>query len=289
MLGNDNHGLVLPSERWLANTNEKLAKEGMVPSRRPMEAYRRWCMESQQHIGFGGEATRVISEWFSKNTQYGKEVQKPFRRSAYFYDVSFWEVSLPLAYGTVQINPLKQLRGMPAYLVDRLAKDPVAGDEYFEHFDSTYNFFVEIEHLEMLKREGEQRLYQDFLVAADRHLLSATALLLDGNTKAIEDCRHVLELSLKAVLNAFKGIEEAQFKRNPFNHGLPSTFQAAAECVAPAVMPITVYDLSLFPGIEVRYKATRFSPQELWQGFMLSQRLATFCLEQVLNHLNRSG
>lgn len=276
---------MLPAENWLTETNEQLSREGMVPARRPMEAYRRWCIESQQHIGFGGEATRIIADWFSKNTQYGIAVQKPFRRSVYFYDISFWEVSLPLVYGNVQIDPLKQLPRMPASVIERLAKDSVACDEYFGHFASAYNFSVGIEQLEMLKRKGKQPLYQEFLAAADRHLLSATALLLDENAKAIEDCRHVVELSLKAVLNAFKGIKEAQFKRTPFNHGLPSTLEAAAECVAPTAMPISVADLDLLPGIEVRYQSTNFSPKTLWQAFMLSQELATFCLEQVLNHI----
>lgn len=276
---------LLPTENWLAETNEQLSREEMAPARRPMEAYRRWCIESQQHIGFGGEVTRVIADWFSKNTQYGIAVKKPFRRSVYFYDVSFWDVPLPLVFGTVLIDPLKQLQMMPASLVERLAKDPEASNEYFEHFASAYNFFVGIEQLEMLKREGEPPLYQELLAAADRHLLSATALLLDGNAKAIEDCRHVVELSLKAVLNAFKGIKEAQFKRKRFNHGLPSTFEAAVECIAPLVMPISAADLDLFPSIEVRYQATNFSRQSLWRAFMLSQTLATFCLEQVLNHI----
>lgn len=273
---------VLPTENWLAETNEQLSREGMLPARRAMEAYRRWCMGSEQHMAYGGEATKIISDWFAKNTQYG--IRKPFRRSVYFYDVSFWEVSLPLVYGTVRINPLKQLRMMPASLIERLARDQEASNEYFGHFAAAYNFFVGIEKLETLKREGVQSLYQELLAAADRHLLSATVSLLDVNPKSIEDCRHVLELSLKALLNAVKGIEEAEFKKK-YNHGLPSILKAATECVAPFALPIAESDLNLFPCIEVRYRAIDFSRQSLWRAFMLSQALATFCLERVLDHI----
>lgn len=61
-----------------------------------------------------------------------------------------------VGFGTVLIDPLKQLQLMPASLVERLAKDPEASNEYFEHFTSAYNFFVGIEPLEMLKREGAE-------------------------------------------------------------------------------------------------------------------------------------
>lgn len=273
----------LPSEQWLEDTNEKLAGAGMLPARRPMEAYRLWCLESNQSMGFGAEATRVIGEWFAKNTQYGMHVRQPVRRSACFFDVSFWEVSLPLVYGSVHIEPLDQIRRMPSAVRQRLARDAVALEEYSKHFAAAYDFFVSIENLEMIERHDGQLLYRDLLAAADRHLLSATSLLLVGNIKAIEDCRHVVELSLKAVLNALLGVDENQLKQKPYSHGLPSTFAAVADCVTPTKMPISVSDLSLFPSIEARYRVTNFTVDQLWQAFRLSQQLATFCIEQVVN------
>ncbi|NUY02379.1 hypothetical protein [Paraburkholderia youngii] len=278
----------LPSEHWLDETNERLSRDGMLPARRPMEAYRLWCIESNQSIGLGGEATRVIGEWFAKNTQYGKHVQQPFRQSVCFFDLSFWEISLPLVYGSVRIEPLKQIRGMPSALRERLARDAVGFEEYFQHFTAAYNFFVSIEKLERIKGDGESPLYCEFLAAADRHLLSATSLLLAENMKAIEDCRHVVELSLKAVLNVVRGIDESQLKRKPYNHGLPSTFEAVADCLAPEKMPISVSDLHIFPSIEVRYQATDFMLNDLWQAFKLSQQLATFCMKHVLTRLMKN-
>lgn len=81
-------GVTLPSESWLEAINEVLASEGLIPERRPSEAFRRWCVESQQSLAFGSEATRVIGEWFSANTAYGLHVRQPFGRAAFYWDMS---------------------------------------------------------------------------------------------------------------------------------------------------------------------------------------------------------
>lgn len=68
-------GIKLPTESWLEAISEALAKEGLIPERRLLEAFRRWCMEFQQSLAFGGEASEVIGEWFSRNTAYSVHVR----------------------------------------------------------------------------------------------------------------------------------------------------------------------------------------------------------------------
>ena len=50
-------GIKLPTESWLEGINETLAKEGLIPERRPIEVFRRWCIESQQSLAFGADST----------------------------------------------------------------------------------------------------------------------------------------------------------------------------------------------------------------------------------------
>ena len=114
----------VPNAEWLEAINDVLSAEGLIPERRPMEAFRRWCMETGQSLGFGGEATRVIAEWFSRNTAYGLHVRQPFGRAAFYWDTAFVEVAMPLVFGSPHIFPLKQFRNVPAYLVQRLAGSP---------------------------------------------------------------------------------------------------------------------------------------------------------------------
>mgnify|MGYP001773841548 CR=1 FL=1 len=277
-------GIKLPTESWLEGINEMLAKEGFIPERRPMEAFRRWCIESKQSLAFGAEATRVIGEWFSRNTAYGLHVSQPFGRAAFYWDMCFLEVAMPLVYGTVQINPLRQFRSVPAHLIQRLASSPVSLEGYVQHFQNAYGVFVMEENIRRLDEANPSDTGQ-FVIGASRQLSSATAALLSSppSAKALEDSRLAVEIAIKAVLILTLGHTEETLRKRPFGHGLVPLRTELLK-VKPC-LSFTEAELAIYPEISARYRDLPDDRDTLWKGYELAVRVVAMAFDIIENEL----
>lgn len=274
----------LPTEAWLEAINETLAKEGLLPERRPWEAFRRWCIEFQQSLSIGGDVTKVIGEWFSKNTTYGHHVRQPFGRAAYYLDMAFVEIAMPLAYGSPAIFPLKQLRNVPVHLVQRLADSPVELESYMQHFGRAYGVFVMEENIRHLDEANPSAVGQ-FVIAASRQLSSATAALLSSppSAKALEDSRMAVEISLKAVLVLTLGHTEETLRKKPFSHSLvPLRTELLKVKPDPG---FTEAELAIYPDVSARYGDLPGDRANLWKGYELAVRVVAMTFEIIEQEL----
>lgn len=277
-------GIKLPTESWLEGINETLAKEGLIPERRPIEAFRRWCIESRQSLAFGAEATKVIGEWFSRNTAYGLHVRQPFGRAAFYWDMAFLEVAMPLVYGSPQIFPLKQFRNVPPYLVQRLASSPDSIESYLQHFSNAYGVFVMEENIRRLDEANPSAVGQ-FVIAASRQLSSATAALLSSppSAKALEDSRMAVEISIKAVLILTLGHTDETLRKKPFSHSLvPLRTELLRVKADPG---FTEAELHIYPDISARYGDISSDRENLWKGYELAVRVVATTFDIIENEL----
>ncbi|QKL01298.1 hypothetical protein GEV39_07695 [Pseudomonas sp. NY5710] len=276
-------GIKLPTESWLEGINETLAKEGLIPERRPIEAFRRWCIDSQQSLAFGAEATKVIGEWFSRNTTYGLHVRQPFGRAAFYWDMAFVEVVMPVVYGRPQISPLEQFRNVPTYLVQRLASSPESLEAYEQHFSNAYGVFVMEENIRRLDEANPSAVCQ-FVVAASRQLTSATAALLSSppSAKALEDARLAVEISIKAVLVLMLGHTDATLQKR-FSHRLvPLRTELLKVKPDPG---FTEAELAIYPEVSARYGDLPDDRVNLWKGYELALRVVAMSFEIIQSEL----
>lgn len=276
-------GMSLPSDLWLEGINEVLASEGMIPERRPMEAFRRWCVESQQSMAFGGEATRVIGEWFSRNTAYGMHVRQPFGRAAFYWDMAFVEIAMPLVFGSGQIDPLKLLRNVPVNMIQRLASSSEALNGYFQHFQNAYGVFVMEENIRRLDDAKPSPVGQ-FVRAAARQLSSATAALLSSppSSKALEDSRLAVEISIKAVLILKLGHTDATLQKQ-FSHRLvPLRTELLKVKSDPG---FTEAELGIYPEVAARYGDLSTDRASLWKGYALAAQVVAMTFEIIEDEL----
>ena len=276
-------GVKLPTESWLEGINEMLATEGLIPERRPSEAFRRWCIESQQSLAFGAEATKVIAEWFSRNTTYGLHIRQPFGRAAFYWDMAFVEVVMPLVYGRPQIFPLKQFRNVPPYLVQRLASSPDSLEAYLQHFSNAYGVFVMEENIRRLDETKPSAVGQ-FVMAASRQLSSATAALLSSppSAKALEDSRLAVEIAIKAVLILKLGHTDATLQKQ-FSHRLvPLRTELLKVKPDPG---FTEAELAIYPEVSARYGDLSNDRANLWKGYELALRVVAMSLEIIESEL----
>ncbi|BBU46490.1 hypothetical protein PPTS312_44050 [Pseudomonas putida] len=276
-------GIKLPTESWLEGVNETLAKEGLIPERRPIEAFRRWCIESQQSLAFGAEATKVIGEWFSRNTTYGLHVRQPFGRAAFYWDMAFVEVVMPVVYGRPHISPLEQFRNVPPYLVQRLVSSSESLEAYEQHFSNAYGVFVMEENIRRLEEASPSAVGQ-FVLAASRQLTSATAALLSSppSAKALEDSRLAVEISIKAVLVLMLGHTDATLQKQ-FSHRLvPLRTELLKVTPDPG---FTEAELAIYPEVSARYGDLPDDRANLWKGYELALRVVAMSFEIIQSEL----
>jgi len=273
----------LPSEEWLEAINETLSGEGVIPERRPIEAWRRWSIESQQSATFGGEASRAIGEWFSRNTAYGLNTHQPFGRSAFYWDMAFVEIGMPLVFGRPQILPLKQIRNVPERLVERLAASGKTLHAYLDHFNNAYGIFVMEENIRRLDEASPTPAGQ-FVLAASRQLSSATAVLLTAppSAKALEDSRLAVEISIKAALILKLGHTDISLQKQ-FGHRLvPLRNELLKVLPDPG---FTEAELKIYPEVAARYGDLPRDRENLWKGYALATRIVATTFEIVQNEL----
>ncbi|MEW1813428.1 hypothetical protein AB0284_22320, partial [Pseudarthrobacter phenanthrenivorans] len=234
-------------------------------------------------LAFGAEATKVIGEWFSRNTAYGLHVRQPFGRAAFYWDMAFVEVAMPLVFGSPQIFPLKQFRNVPPYLVQRLASSPDSLESFLQHFENAYGVFVMEENIRRLDETNPSDTGQ-FVIAASRQLSSATAALLSSppSAKALEDSRLAVEIAIKAVLILTLGHTDATLQKQ-FGHRLvPLRTELLKVKADPG---FTEAELAIYPEVSARYRDLPDDRENLWKGYELAIRVVAMAFDIIENEL----
>ena len=104
-------------EEWLARVNSDQRSEGVHPDRRAFDAIARWSKEHGASVSLSSPLASQIFDWYAKHTRPGSQAAKPQFIGAFYFDVSFWPVVIPVIYGTARLDPLRSLVTMPHSVV----------------------------------------------------------------------------------------------------------------------------------------------------------------------------
>src|SRR3989339_1108544 len=99
-------------EDWLQKINEEFSRENMPHGKRPFDALARYSKEKAVAVAFGSDLASYVFEWFKKNTKEDAHMVGALYCSTYFYHGEFWDVEIPVFYGTVNFNPFDSLSNM---------------------------------------------------------------------------------------------------------------------------------------------------------------------------------
>src|SRR6267142_2864112 len=113
-------------EDWLEQINRRLSDAGVPYKQRPWEALRAWSLERNVGVGFPSPTSKHIFDWFYRNSAPEAHHIGSLFTGVFYFDVYFWPVNIPIAYGQVRFNPFESIQPMPDSVKTRLQSDKLA-------------------------------------------------------------------------------------------------------------------------------------------------------------------
>lgn len=266
------------SEDWLQRINKEFRDAGMEQRRRPWEAISRYSREFNVSVDLSSALAKEIFKWFETHSKPGVHLTGSLYESIYFFDSQFWQVSIPIIYGSVQLDALDCLSQMPSQLKQELMSDKKQAWDYVIYWADCVDYGLGIDDLRKISSLDENGI--QFLMSADQELRAATSILsqLRSDSRAILTCRMAVEIFLKAYIALKQGLTEHQAKSigHNLNKGLDKFIQVSGYSHWEAVRP----KLSIFPEIHDRYKEQDVTLERLWDGFTLAQSIGALIIRE---------
>jgi len=259
------------SEYELEKLNEELRKEDIEPRARPWEAIKRISERTNRSISFPSPETNFIFKWFELNTKPGSHTVGLLHKGVYYYDSAFWSVSIPIIFGSTQLNALDALNEMPPKIKNSLVENRKAIWDYVIFWADCIDFGYAYDDLYRSKKHDA--FGRQLLTAGYEELSSATTLLLEHrpNKRAIMNCRMATEMLLKCFI-AFKvGLTEFEAKR--LGHNLEKIFDRFLDISKYQHLSEIKGLLRVFPDIHERYKAQEVNNASLFKGYCFAQSI----------------
>jgi len=259
------------SESELEKLNEELRKEDLEPRARSWEAIKRISAQTNRPIIFPSAETDFIFKWFEANTKPGSHAVGLLHQGTYYYDSTFWKVSIPIIYGSVQLNALDALNEMPQKIKSSLFENRKAIWEYIIFWADCIDFGYAYDDL--YRSKNQNTFGRQLLCAGYEELSSATALLLEHrpNKRAIMNCRMATEMLLKCFIAFKDGLTESQAKS--LNHNLENIFDQFLDISNYQHLSEIKGLLRVFPDINERYKAQEVDNASLFDGYCFAQSI----------------
>ncbi len=259
------------SESELAKLNEELRKEDIEPRLRPWEAIKRLSERNNRSISFPSPEAQFILKWFELNTKPGSHTAGPLHKGAYYYDSAFWMVSVPIIYGTVQLNALDALKEMPPSIKSSLSENRKAIWDYVIFWADCVDFGYAYDDLYRNKNHND--FGRQLLNAGYEELSSAASLLLEHrpNNRAIINCRMATEMLLKSFLALKDGLTESEAKK--LGHNLERIFDRLLDDPKYQHLIEIKGLLRVFPSIHERYKSQELDNVSLFMGYSFAQSI----------------
>ncbi len=203
----------------------------------------------------------------------------------YYYYGYFWEVTVPMVFGSPRINALSHLK-MDDRLKSQLAQDTSELKEYIRVFADSYDYAFSIEELEGKCRSDTAR---QFYSSGDKHLRAIKALLHQNkvSSKAVEDARMAVEMFLKAYVAHVDGVDERALK-DTYRHGLEGLIDRCESGGAIEIGELRSRILA-FPEVSSRYNIQERAFGDLWSAYLLTLRSALAVLRPLSGRDLRKG
>jgi len=268
----------LITEAWLKKTNIEFRNAGIDQQRRPWDAIRQYSTEFNTSVDLSSDVAKKIFEWFEKHSKPGVHQIGSMYESAYFYDSQFWAVSIPIAYGTVQLNALECLPQMTEDMKNEIISQQTQAWGYVAFWADCVDYGMGIDdlrHTTDLNEFGMQ-----LLMSGDQELRAAAAILNQHrpDPRAILNCRMASEMFLKSFVALKVGLTEKQAKAigHNLNKGLDKFIEVSGFDDWEKVRST----LSVFPAIHERYKKQNITSEILWEGYSFAQSIGTAIIRE---------
>lgn len=269
-------------EKYLEKHNKEFQKLHIEPKRRPFEFIARYSIEINQPINLSSYLEKYIFEWFEKRSMKGAHSIGNLYTSVYYYDAQFWELTIPMFYGTVELNALDSLKSMP----DIVKRDFLNNDKQRIDFIACWTDCLDyaIGLSELKKKTDIEQFGKKLLLAAHDEMKSATSNLLSlpMQKRAIINCTMAVEIGLKAYIALKKGLTEKEAKR--FGHDLNKLLDETIKLSGNCELEILRERFKFLPDISSRYQEQELSLLRLWNGYVLAQTIMSFVVRDFTGH-----
>jgi hypothetical protein len=255
-------------ERWLLTKNSEYRQRDIAPKARPFLALSDLSVELQSSILFNSPLANSVFDWFEKNTKADAHWIGSLFAGSYFYDATFWKLTIPLIYGSRKVNALDLLVDMPEAMKAGLKGDNKESWEFAFCAADTIDYALGFD--EVLKHKAESELVLQLLQNGDAQLRScATGLLAQHpNRGIIQAGRLATEIFLKSLLCARANADEAKIRE--FGHRLPELVKAAFAATQNPDLSKLELSLGIYPSITDRYTGTEEEPRLLWDCYRVA-------------------
>ncbi|WP_297809563.1 hypothetical protein [uncultured Methylophaga sp.] len=278
-------------EEYLLKLNSEFSSSGLEHKKRPWEALRRYSTDHNVSVSISSSTADRIFKWFEKRSKPGANEIGSLFNSVYFYDGEFWDISIPLSYGRVQLNALDSLAEMPSPIKAQLMNE---NNELWK-----YTIFwadcVDYAHgLEDLTKTGKISGFgKELLFAGSQELKTAIQLLSQNkpDPRSILNSRMAVEIFIKSFIALKIGLSQSEAKS--LGHNLVKGLKRFVEVSGYEDFMKIEKDLKIFPRVEERYKEQSLTRGDLWLAFTIAQSFGTIVareftgrntLEQVFSH-----
>ena len=258
-------------ESELEKLNEELREEDIEPRARPWEAIKRISARTSLSMDVSSAEADFIFKWFETNTKPGSHTIGLLHQGVYYYDSSFWKVSIPISYGVVQLNALDALQKMPQKIKSSLSESKKTLWQYVIFWADCVDFAYA--YSDLCRSENYNTFGCQLLCAGYEELSSATTLLLEQrpNKRAIMNCRMATEMLLKCFIAFKDNLTRSQAKK--LGHNLERTFDRFLEISNYQHLSEIKILLRVFPDIHERYKAQEVNNASLFDGYCFAQSI----------------
>ncbi|MCE9664819.1 hypothetical protein LY622_15365 [Halomonas sp. M5N1S17] len=266
------------SEDWIANLNKEFRDAGIDQRRRPWEAIRRYSDEFNTAVDISSDVAKTIFKWFEDHSKPGVHQVGNQYEAVYFYDCQFWVVSIPIMYGTVQLNALDCLHEMPDVIKQEMMADHREAWEYTIYWADCLDYGMGIDDLR--KTQGLDEFGYQFLMSADQELRAATSILSQHrpDPRAILNCRMALEIFFKTYIALKNGLTQSEARAigHNLNKGLDRFIEVSGLDDWERIRQL----LSVFPEVHERYKEQDITFQRLWEGYSLAHSVGAVIVRE---------
>ncbi len=267
------------AESWLEAFNKKSSDEGVPYRTRPFLALRAWSIEHSVSISLTSDMAKHVFDWFQRNSAPQSHAIGALFTGIFFYDVYFWPINIPIAYGTVSLEPFVALRNMPESVISRLRNESIARLAFLGCWADCVDYGFGRDDLQ--KNRKLSSFAEQLFTAADAQIDATVALLLEHrpNSKAMDCARMATEIVLKAFLATHDALTERGAKG--IGHDLTSALDACIRANPNTELAVLSGSISAFPPIESRYQGTSFTLDQLWSAYATAQFAASAFVRSV--------
>jgi len=261
-------------EHWLISINEEFRRKNITPQRRPFEAIGKYSQEKGISVALNSSEAQQICSWFEKNSKPGIHAIGSLYESCYYFDATFWKVSIPIGYGTFQLQALDAISDMPKSIKESMMSNRSSALDYIVFWSDCVDFGYGYDDL--VKMNREDKLGLDLLKASYQELQSAKSMLLEHrvNERAMMSSRMATEMISKSFIAMKVGLSEKEAKK--LGHDLRNCFDRFVQVAGYNMLKKLTALISIFPSIDERYERQTHSNKDLWLAYGFAHTLAAY-------------